>query len=364
MAGGVAKIPLVAQRLSAQAKTSVVTAIQPGLAMAVGAVMLSARQPVEQQEDELESTTMAAMVGASTGSFAGSTGGFTASTDTLGASTGGALFDDPSETLHQLAWSEADDSSNEPVLYSGEPYDDDARVTPSQLLQLPKFEPPEEPPRGNRLPQLFLGLAALVSMVAIGGVAFTLTSSTSHPPAPAPAPLSTSAVPPPALPSSNPPSPSPLPPPPPSPAPSATVAPPVTSEAPPPPPPPPVTTTYQPPPSTTQQATSTTPTTTTTTPTTTTSTPPPPSTTTSTTPSEVMTTTYLKLPFVPVPIPVQVPEGQAPQASRRVPTSRRAPTSRKARTSRSIRTEARVTATKAWRSCAWVQSAILCAPAE
>ena len=71
MAGGVAKIPLVAQRLSAHAKASVVTAVQPGLAMAVGAVMLSARQPVEQQEDELESTTMAAMVGASTGSFAG-----------------------------------------------------------------------------------------------------------------------------------------------------------------------------------------------------------------------------------------------------------------------------------------------------
>ena len=313
IAGGVAKIPLVAQRLSAHAQASVVTAVQPSLAMAVGAVMLSARQPVEQQEYEPESTTMAAMVGASTGSFAGSTGGFAASTDTLGAPTGTfgvptgeAFIEDPSETLHQLAWSEADDSTNEPVLYTGEPYDDDARATPSQLLQLPKFEPPVEPSRGNRLPQLFLGVAALVSMVAIGGVAFTLTSSTGHPPAPAPP--STSAVPPPALPSSNPPSPSPLPPP--SPAPSATVAPPVTSEAPPPPPPPPLTTTYQPPPSTRQQATSTTPTTTTTTPTPTTTTPPPPSTTTSTTPSEVMTTTYLKLPFVPVPIPVQVPEGQ------------------------------------------------------
>ncbi|MGA8547055.1 MAG: Hsp70 family protein, partial [Mycobacterium sp.] len=186
MAGGVAKTPLVAQRLSAHAKTSVVTAVQPGLAMAVGAVMVSARQPIEQREDAPESTTMAAMVGASTGSFAASTGGFTASTDTLGAATGGVLFDDPSETLHQLAWSEADDSVNEPVAYTGEPYDDDARVTPSQLLQVPKFEPPPRPSRGNRLPQLVFGVAALVSMVAIGGVAFTLTSSTSHPPAPAP----------------------------------------------------------------------------------------------------------------------------------------------------------------------------------
>jgi hypothetical protein len=319
MSGGVAKIPLVAQRLSDHAKVSVVTAVQPALAMAVGAVMLSARQPFEQREGEPESTTMAAMAGVSTGSFAAATGGLRASTDTFRASTGGfgvptgaAFVEDPSETLHQLAWSEADESAHEPVFYTGEPYDMDAGATPSQLLQLPKFEPPAEPARGSRLPQLVLGLAALVSMVAIGGVAFTLTSSTSHPPAPAPHP--TSAVPSPVIPSSNPPSLSPMPPPSASPAPSATVAPPITSEAP--PPPPPVTTTYQPPPSTTHQATSTTPTTTpttSTTPTTTTTTTPPSSTTTttSTTPSDAMTTTYLKLPFVPVPIPVQVPQGEA-----------------------------------------------------
>ena len=140
MAGGSAKIPLVAQRLSAHVKDSVVTAVQPGLAMAVGGLMLSARNPVERrEEDELESTTMAAMVGAPTGSLAASTGTFTASTDMLGASTGtfgvptdGAFSEDPSETIHQLAWSEADDSANEPVVYTGEPYDDDARVTPSQ----------------------------------------------------------------------------------------------------------------------------------------------------------------------------------------------------------------------------------------
>ena len=335
MAGGGAKIPLVAQRLSAHVKASVVTAVQPGLAMAVGGLMLSVRNPVERrEEDELESTTMAAMVGASTGSFAASTGTFTASTDTLGASTGtfgvptGAFFEDPSETIHQLAWSEADDSANEPVVYTGEPYDDDARVTPSQLFQLPKVDEPEESYRGNRLPQLVLGVAALLSMAAIGGVAFTLTSTTSHPPAPAPS--STSAVPAPPPPSSKPalpnlPSPSPVPPPPPSTAPAATVAPPVTSEAPPPPPPPPVTKTYQPPPrtyqpppSTTQQATSTTSTTpppTTTTSSTPTTTPSPTAATTTPTTSVPMTTEYLRLPFLPVPIPVQVPDGQGDRKS-------------------------------------------------
>ncbi|MGO8966128.1 MAG: Hsp70 family protein [Mycobacterium sp.] len=341
MAGGGAKIPLVAQRLSAHTKASVVTAVQPGLAMAVGAKMLSTRQPIGQQGEEFEETTMAALVGASTGSFATSTGGFSTSsstfaapTDSLGTPTGtfGAptgtfpvptadalfnknLFDkDPSETLHELAWSQADDSDDEPVVYTGEPYDDDNnRATPSQLMQLPKVEPLHVTQRGSRLPQLFLGLAALVSMIAIGGVAFSLTSNSNRVPT---LPSSTTAIPPPPL-SSQLPSPSPLPPPPPSAEPSPIVAPPPTSEAPPPPPPPPppVTTTYAPrPPITTVQATTTAPQPTTTTPqaisTTPSTTPPPPPPTTSTPPTVAMTTTYLHLPFVPVPIPVQVPQGQ------------------------------------------------------
>ncbi|MDT5049923.1 MAG: hypothetical protein QOG75_5823, partial [Mycobacterium sp.] len=341
MVGDVARIPIVAQRLSSHAKASVMTAKQPGLAMAFGALLLSSRQPVEQQDEEIEVSTMAAL-GAPTGSLGASTGSFATSTGTLGpptaafgpatgrfaAPTGGptapnveAFFDgDPSETLHELAWSQADDSAMEPVIYTGEPYaDDENRATPSQQLQLPKVEPFDVPNRGNRLPQLFLGLAALISMIAIGGVAFTLTSTTNRAPT---LPSSTTAVPPPPPLSSQLPSPSPLPPPPPSAAPSPSVAPPPTSEAPPPPPPPappPVTTTYQPPPTTAQartttpQPTTTTPQPTTTTPqatssTTPTTTPPPPPT--STTPSVVMTTTYLNLPFVPVPIPVQVPEGQ------------------------------------------------------
>ena len=61
-------------------------------------------------------------------------------------------------------------------------------------MQLPKYEPPDVGrARGTRLPQLFLGLAALVSMVAIGGVAFTLTSSTRTPTLPS----STTTAPPP-----------------------------------------------------------------------------------------------------------------------------------------------------------------------
>jgi hypothetical protein len=317
MAGGGARIPLVAQRLSSHAKVSVVTAVQPALAMAVGAAMLAARQPVERQEEAEAATAMAAMAGASTGSFGASTGGLRASTGTFSAPTGtftaptggftaptggfgapaGHAFvdEDPSETLRELAWSQADDGDKEPVFYTGEPYDDDARITPSQYL--PTSEPPEEPRGRYRLPQLFFGIAAVISMIAIGGVAFTLTSATDHH-AP-PAPNSTTAVRPLPPVSSLPPSPSPLPPPPPSPAPPPSVAPP------PPPPPAPATTTYEPP-TTTHQATTSTATTTTTTTTTT----PPPTTTTTTTTTVPMTTEYLRVPFVPVPIPVQVPEGQ------------------------------------------------------
>src|ERR1700683_5849908 len=114
---------------------------------------------------------MAALVGASTGSFATSTSGlattgrFLAPTDALGAPTcpfgaptgtfgiptAGALFDDPSERLTELAWSQADDSGEEPVFYTGEPYDtDDNRATPSQLMQLPKAEPFDIATSGQR----------------------------------------------------------------------------------------------------------------------------------------------------------------------------------------------------------------------
>src|SRR6202012_5560323 len=266
MAGGAAKIPVVAQRLSSHTKSSVVTAVQPAFATAVGAVMLSSAQPIEQQDGKREETTMAALVGASTGSFATSTSGlattgrFLAPTDALGTPTGtfgaptgtfgiptaGALFDDPSERLTELAWSQADDSGEEPVLYTGEPYDiDDHRATPSQLMQLPNAQPVDMAPRGTRLPQLFLGLAALVSMIAIGGVAFTLTSSDNRAP---PLPSSPTTAPPPAPLSSQLPSPSPVPPPPPSAEPSPIVVPPPTSEAPPPPTPSPIETYVPPPP--------------------------------------------------------------------------------------------------------------------
>lgn len=316
MAGGGASIPIVAQRLSAHTKASVVTAVKPALAMAVGALMFDSRKAAEELDEQIEApTAMAELVGASTGSFRASTGSFSATTDRFDATTGGfglpteeAFFDDDTrEAPQELAWSQADDSGNEPVFYAGGSYDDEFRAPPSQVL--PKIELPPATPlqRRYRLPQLVFGLAALVAMFAIGGVAYSLTSTTGHRAPPAP---SSSKVAPPSPPASSPPpamSPSPVPPPPPSAGPTPSEEAPPPSSAEPPPPPSPVTTTYSPPPSsTTPQQT----TTTTTPPTTTTTSPPSsPANTTSTVP---MTTEYLTLPLVPVPIPVQVPQNQAP----------------------------------------------------
>ncbi|MGH3969878.1 MAG: Hsp70 family protein [Mycobacterium sp.] len=217
LAGGVASIPLIAQRLSAHSRVSVVTAVQPALAMAVGAVMFARR--AEEPADEVEApTTIAALAGPSTGSFRASTGSFSAATDSFDATTGGfglpdydvLVADDPATAVREFAWSQDDDTGNEPLPYVGEPYDDGFRAAPSQYL--PKIEPPDErPQRRYRLPQLAFGLAALIAMMAIGGVAYTLTSSTGRQAPPAPA--SSTPVPPPPV-SSPPPSASPPPPPP------------------------------------------------------------------------------------------------------------------------------------------------------
>ncbi len=188
----------------------------------------------------------------------------------------------------QLAWSEYNDTGNEPVLYAGEPYDDIV----AQPVRIGRpVEPPRRPRRRRRFPQLFLGLGALVAMAAIGSVAYTLTSTTDHRVPPA-APTTSATVPPPRpAPSSAPPTPSAVPPPP-SAAPTPSVAPPPSS------PEPAVTTTYQTP----ETTTTTQPPTTTTAPDTATTTPPP------TTTTAPMTTQYLTVPFMPVPIPVQVPQ--------------------------------------------------------
>jgi hypothetical protein len=350
--GGGANIPFVTQQLSSHMRVPLVTAAQPAFCMAVGAAMFACREPAqgrasaEAEENETPApTAMSEVVGASTGSFSATTGSFSASTGSFGATTGSFsastdsfgfpasdefVDEDKSSTMRELAWSQADDTDNEPVSYSGERYrsdpygkdpygNDEVRATPSQVL--PRIEPPEELSRRRyRVPQLLLGLGALIAMFAIGGVVYSLTGTPERQVPPMPT-SSTAVPPPPAPPSSQPPAPSvesapsSVEPPassvePPAPsveAPAPSIETPPSSVAPPSLPssePAPVTTTYQPPPATTAQQPPTA--TATMTPTTTPAIAPPTAAT--TTPTVAMTTEYLTVPFVPLPIPIRVPQ--------------------------------------------------------
>lgn len=285
-AGGGASIPLVTQQLSSHTRVALVTASRPALCAAIGAAKFASGEAgAEEQQDVAAPTAMSAVAGTTTG--------------VIGLPAGAGSLDDGSSTLRELelAWSQEEGTGDELLPYTGEPYEpygDDEEAPPSGYA--PAVEARRRP--GYRLPQFLVGLAALVAMIAIGGVAYTLMSATGHQAPPAPS----STVPPPPPASSLPPSPSPLPPPPPSAAPTPSVAPPPPTSAAPPPPPPAATTTHQPPSTTTQRPTTTTTTTTTT----------PPPTTTSTATTVPMTTDYLTIPLVPVPIPVQVPQNQPP----------------------------------------------------
>ncbi|CAN5135582.1 hypothetical protein BH09ACT8_BH09ACT8_07740 [soil metagenome] len=300
--GGAAGIPFITQRLSEYTKVAVVTTPRPDLDTAVGSALIAARGP-----DAEAPTGIATAVGdAATAGLAGA-----------GAGLAGFPADAPgSSTFRALAWSEGQDGADDLIPYDGpdtydspdsnpyggnsNPYALNGTSARPRIDYAPStgvFDAPKRP--WYRLPQLALGVAALIALVAVGGVAYTLTTdSTSTAPTTTTAPSIT----PPVV--------------------STTVAPPpppevVTTEAP--PPPPPETVTVQPPPPVTEYITPTT--TTTTPPTTTTTTTTPPTTTTTTEPTTTtetttttvpMTTTYLNIPLLPVPIPIQVPDRNAP----------------------------------------------------
>jgi Hsp70 protein len=280
--GGGARIPLITGKLSEDGRPQLVTTPHPALDGAVGAALFAAYGADADAQTGVAPTALVteAVVGGD-------------------AAPG-------SSTFRALAWSQDDETVGDPEPYTGEdPYADpygDAGTTRVVAQYHPRRE--DEPKTWQRLPLLIFGAAAAIAVVAVGGVAIALTSATDETrPTPTSVPVTATSPP-------LPPPTSAAPPPPP-----ITEAPPqnvvtVTSAAPPPPPPPTETVTVERPRTTT--VTTTEPTTTTPTTTTTTTTTPPPTTTTTTSETPTMTTSYITVPFVPVPIPIQVPATQAP----------------------------------------------------
>ncbi len=302
--GGGASIPLVNERLSVHSRRPVVSPSQPASAAAAGALLLAVRG----EELDLRTRTSVGLLAASSGS------------DIIELPAGDLLvIDEEALTDRELAWSQTEYPGDIRVPYTPEAFDEESNPG-GWSMRLNVIDAPRDRAwRRVRLSQLVVGMFALVAMTAVGGVAYTLTGIENRqaPPVPSVAPMplppvstlvpSPVAPPPTAVP--PPPTAAPVPssvPPPPPPPPSSAPPPPVvvTTQ------PPPVYTTHRPPPPP-QTTTAPPPTTAMTTPTS--EPPPPPPTTTPTTTTTVpMTTQWIHVPLLPVPIPIQVPASQAP----------------------------------------------------
>lgn len=309
--GGGARIPMISARLAEHLEARgaagvLVTTPQPALDAAVGAALFAV-----YGADSAAKTGMAPAVlltgTAPTAAVDGGSATAPAPVSDLDVLTDTAAARVVKATGPSLAWSEDSDGGGDLLPYTGEDVFGDTTTTRAIAQYVPPAAAlaPEPSKAWQRLPLVVFGVAIFAVIAAVGGVTIALTGDRK--------PAAPSTTPPPATSESpTPPPPSPAEPPPPS-----TVT--VTNEVPAPPPPqpspthqPPVTHTPAPTHTTTTHAPTTTPppATTATTPTTTEAPPPPPSTTetaTSTTPT--MTTSYIRLPFVPVPIPIQVPKG-------------------------------------------------------
>ena len=316
--GGGARIPMISTRLAEHvaargAAGALVTTPQPALDAAVGAALFAV---YGADADAQTGMAPAALLDGGSATEPARITGLDLPADTAADRVVKA-------TGPSLAWSEDSDGGGDLLPYTGDDAFGDTTTTRAISQYVAPAAPAVvEPSKAwQRLPLIVFGVAALAAIAAVGGVTIALTGDRkpAAPPTTVPPSVSESPTPPPTPP------PAPVEPPPPS-----TVT--VTNEVPAPPPPQP-SPTYQPPVThspapthtTTTHAPTTTPppatTTTTATTATTTEPPPPPPSTTETTTTPTMTTSYIRLPFVPVPIPIQVPKGPDQPAESQPPAN-------------------------------------------
>ncbi len=184
--GGGANIPRVTEQLSERLRAPVVTTPQPQLNVAAGATLVADRGASADAPTGMAVATDAptgtavapdAPTGVAAAGWAAGVAGLAASES---ASDGSA-----SATFRALAWSQDDSPGAEPVPYSGEDYTfdqgpTDARRQVAFAHEEEGYEPEPGPLPWYKRPPILFGAAAAAVLLAIGGLAITLTGTSSN----------------------------------------------------------------------------------------------------------------------------------------------------------------------------------------
>jgi hypothetical protein len=174
--GGGAGIPLVTQRLSEQFRVPVITTPQSQLNVAAGAALLADRDLTADAPTGL-SAAADVPTGIAPAAWAAGAAGVAASESVADGA--------PSATFRALAWSQDDAAGSEPVPYTGADYSADVYSGPTDARPQVAFTPGEEPPYDDepaplpwyKRPPILFGAAAVAALLAIGGLAITLTGN-------------------------------------------------------------------------------------------------------------------------------------------------------------------------------------------
>jgi Hsp70 protein len=175
--GGGAGIPLITQRLSERLRAPVVTTPQSQLNVAAGAALLADRGLSADAPTGIASAADAPTGVAAAGWAAGAAGLAAGESASDGAQ---------SATYRALAWSQ-DAATDEPVPYAGEDYNYGFDQGSTEARPPVAFGPGEEgyplepePLPWYKRPPILFGAAAAAALLAIGGLAVTLTSTSGN----------------------------------------------------------------------------------------------------------------------------------------------------------------------------------------
>ncbi|MCT7658725.1 Hsp70 family protein [Mycobacterium deserti] len=175
--GGGANIPLVTQQLSTRLRAPVVTTPQSQLNVAAGAALVAdAAGAATGMAPAADAPTGMAPTGMAAAAWAAGAAGVAASES---ASDGAS-----SATFRALAWSQDDSPGADPVPYTGEDYTyapgtADVRPPMEFAHEEEGFEPESAPLPWYKRPPILFGAAAAAALLAIGGLAITLTGTSS-----------------------------------------------------------------------------------------------------------------------------------------------------------------------------------------